>query len=164
MKKKVFGKKLSRERDTRRALFRSLMRAMVLNGKIKTTKAKAKAIQGDVEKIVTLAKSGDVPSRRRLYSLLGNDRATADFVVNKIVPAFSQKISGFTRMVNLPERVGDRAKMVRLEWSLEIEKYIKPLKGKEKAKLEKKKKVKETKENKKPAAKRTLKGLLKKKK
>lgn len=49
MNKKVFGRKLSRSRPAREALFAQLTRALILNGKIVTTKAKAKAIQGDVE-------------------------------------------------------------------------------------------------------------------
>ena len=57
MNKKVFGLKLSRSRPAREALFSALSRAMILSGKIVTTHAKAKAIQGEVEKFVTLAKN-----------------------------------------------------------------------------------------------------------
>jgi len=56
VRKRVFGKKLSRERATRGALFVSLVESLVLNKKIKTTKAKAKAISGMIDKLVTLAK------------------------------------------------------------------------------------------------------------
>lgn len=140
MKNKVYGRQLSMESDTRRALFRSLVRALVINGKIKTTKAKAKAIQGDIEGIITLGKKADVTARRRLYSILGNDRVTANFIVEKVVPAFSMKNSGFTRLTNLPRRVGDNAQMVRLEWIEEIEKYVKSNIGKAKSKVTEKEK------------------------
>jgi large subunit ribosomal protein L17 len=132
MKKNIYGRQLSRERDTRRALFRSLARALVLNGKIKTTKGKAKAMQGFVEKAVTLGKNDSVAARRRLYSMLGNDRVTTSFIVEKVVPAFSKKKSGFTRIINLPRRRGDNAQAVRLEWTESIEKYAKPSKSKTK--------------------------------
>ena len=77
MKKRVYGRKLSRERDTRRALFRTLIRALVKYDKIVTTKAKAKAIQGDIDKLVNLAKKDSIQARRRLFASLGNDKVTA---------------------------------------------------------------------------------------
>lgn len=133
MKKRVFGRQLSRERDTRRALFRSLVRALVLNGKIKTTKAKAKAVQGLVDQIITLGKDESIAARRKLYSVVGNDRVVEDFIVGKVAPKFTDRKSGFTRIVNLPRRVGDNAKVVRLEWVEEVEKYVKPVKIKSRA-------------------------------
>jgi large subunit ribosomal protein L17 len=141
MKKRVFGRQLSRERDTRRALFRSLIRALVSNGKIKTTKAKAKAIQGKIDTLVSLGKKKDISARRRVYAILGNDRKTTDFIFGKIASVFSDRKSGFTRIINLPRRLGDQAEMVRLEWSSEIEKSIKPEKGKTKAKVSEKDKT-----------------------
>lgn len=147
MKKRVFGRHLSRERDTRRALFRSLMRALIINGKIKTTKAKAKAIQADVDKMISLANKEDVASRRRLYSLLANDRLIADYVVRKVITAFAGKNSGFTRVIKLPRRVGDNAEMVRLEWSSEVEKYEISAKGNRKEKAKVKNKVDAKKED-----------------
>jgi large subunit ribosomal protein L17 len=134
MKKRVFGRQLSRERDTRRALFRSLIRALVLNGKIKTTKAKAKAIQGKIDTLVTLGKKNDISARRKAYAVLGNDRVTTDYLFGKVASVFSGRTSGFTRIVNLPRRLGDSAQMVRFEWSVEIEKYNEPGKGKKKNK------------------------------
>lgn len=121
MKKRVFGRHFSRERDTRRALFRSLIRALVFNGKIVTTRAKAKAILGEVENLVTLAKDGGVAAKRSTLSIVGNDRSIAEYIYKVVVPALSGKKSGFTKLTNLPRRVGDRAKMVRLEWVVEVE-------------------------------------------
>lgn len=146
MKKRIFGRYLSRERDTRRALFRSLTRALVINGKIRTTRAKVKAIQADIDKMVTLAKKGDVASKRSLYSLLANDRSIAEHVLKKILPVFSNRKSGFTRITNLPRRVGDNAQMVRLEWSSEVSKYETFVKGKKKEKPRSKADKKETEE------------------
>lgn len=121
MKKKVFGRKLSRDNSSRRALFRLLVRALVANGKIVTTKAKAKAVQPDAERLVNLAKTKDVATIRQVYSFLANDRQTTDRLFNHVAKAFSGKTSGFTRIVNLPRRLGDFAEMARIEWTEKIE-------------------------------------------
>src|SRR3989344_1824618 len=120
MKKKVFGRKLSRDRGSRYALYRSLVRALVLHGEIKTTYAKAKAIIPEIEKLVNLAKKGDVSKRRRVFASLANDRKTTDMLFGKIASAFSGRDSGFTRIIKQPARRGDRSSVVRLEWSQKI--------------------------------------------
>lgn len=121
MNKKVFGRKLSRSRPSREALFVSLARAMILNGKIVTTRAKAKAVQGNLEKFVTLAKKGDVSSRRRILASLDNSRDIVEVLFQKVVPAFSARTSGYTRLISLPARKGDNAKMMRMEWTDKVE-------------------------------------------
>ena|SRR3989344_8496000 len=121
MKKKVFGRKLGRERDTRRALFRSLIKELILHGKIVTTRNKAKAIIPDIDKLVKLAKSKELSSIRRVYSYLGNDRKSIDTLISNMGKMFEKRKSGFTTFVNLPRRKGDFAEMVRLEWSEKIE-------------------------------------------
>lgn len=128
MKKRVYGRKLSRERDTRRALFRALIRALVKYDKIVTTKAKAKAIQGDIDKLVNLAKNDSIQKQRRLFSVLGNDKETAKAFVERIAPSFKERKGGYTRIINLPRRRGDAAEIVRIEWvepMLEKEEKIK---------------------------------------
>lgn len=121
MKKRVFGRQLSRERDTRRALFRSLIRALVKHGKIKTTKAKAKAIQADIDKLVNLAKKDSISAKRRVFAILGNDKETTKKLLIEVVPSFSDRSGGYTRIVPLPARRGDAAQIVRFEWVKEIE-------------------------------------------
>lgn len=116
MKKKVFGRKLSRERDTRRALFRSLIRALVVYEKIRTTKPKAKAIQADIDKIVSLAKKNSVSAKRRVFAALGNDKKTTKKLLEEVAPRFTDRGGGYSRIVALPRRRGDAADMVRLEW------------------------------------------------
>jgi large subunit ribosomal protein L17 len=145
MNKKVFGRKLSRSRPAREALFATLMRAMILNGKIVTTHAKAKAIQGDLDHLVTLAKKGDLSSRRRALSMLDNATESVRILFQKIAPAFSSRNSGFTRTISLPTRKGDNAKMMRMEWTDKVEFEDKKNKDKNddsKAKTAKKKTVK----------------------
>ena len=120
MRKMVFGKKLSRGKKGREALLRSLVRAIIVNGKVVTTKAKAKATIGQIDKLITLAKKGTLDSRRRALAFLGNDRETTDRVVNILAPSFSQRNSGYTKIILLPPRKGDGAQMARLEWVDEI--------------------------------------------
>ena len=121
MKKRVFGRQLSRDRDTRRALFRSLIRALVEHGKINTTKAKAKAIQADIDKLVNLAKKDSISAKRRIFAILGNDKETTKKILKEVVPSFSDRSGGYTRIVPLPARRGDAAQIVRFEWVKEIE-------------------------------------------
>lgn len=117
MNKKVFGKKLSRGRPAREALFASLIRAFVLSGKIETTKAKAKAIQRDLEKIVSLARKGTLSSRRQILANLDNAKDATEAIFVKVSRSFSKRSSGFTKIVNIGSRKGDNSPMVRIEWT-----------------------------------------------
>lgn len=105
--------KLSRATSTRRALLRSLTRALVINGKIKTTFAKAKFAQKFVEKLAHQAQDTSVSARRRVLAEMGNDRRIVNSLFN--IVKGSTRTSGLTRIVNLPNRKGDAAKMARLE-------------------------------------------------
>lgn len=147
MNKHVFGRKLSRSRPAREALFASLARSLILNGKIETTKAKAKAVAGMLDKFVSLAKRGDINSRRRVLASLDNAKDATNTLFTKIAPAFAKRNSGFTRLIMLPVRRGDMAKMVRIEWTEKIEdqstsKSKKEIKRAKKEKVETKKTIK----------------------
>ncbi|HET7099302.1 MAG TPA: 50S ribosomal protein L17 [Patescibacteria group bacterium] len=117
MNKKVFGRKLSRSRPAREALFSSLSRSMILTGKINTTRAKAKAVIPDVEKLVTLSKKGDLSARRRALSMLNNADDAIEALFGRVATAFANRQSGFTRLISLPRRKGDNAQLVRIEWT-----------------------------------------------
>ena len=119
MNKRVFGKKLSRERATRDALFVSLIESLVVNSKIKTTKTKAKAIQGMIDKLVTLAKKDTLSSKRQILKNLRGNKKVATVFWTDLIKKFVAKTSGFTRIVPLVSRKGDMAEMVRLEWTYE---------------------------------------------
>jgi large subunit ribosomal protein L17 len=147
MKKRVFGRQLSQATKSRKALFRSLVKALVINGKIKTTKAKAKAVQGMVDKIINLAKDGSLSKKRKVYALLGNDRKISNQIFEIVKTGFSERNSGYTRVVNLPERRGDLSPMVRLEWTEEIGIKEKGKSDKSKKKVEEKSKSKKQKKD-----------------
>ncbi len=116
MKKKVFGRKLSRDTDTRKALFRAIVRSLIMHDSVTTTKAKAKAVQGMVDTLVKLSKDKSVVSQRKLFSVLANDRVTAELLNSRVAGFTSDRVSGFTRLINLPPRKGDLAAVVRMEW------------------------------------------------
>lgn len=153
MNKRRFGRKLGRGQGARKALFRSLTKALVEHGSITTTKAKAKAYQSEIDKLVKLAKKGNLDARRRVYAKLGNDRLTTDKIFSDVAKAFSSRNGGYTRTVNLPRRKGDNAEIVRLEWTEEVGERSKSSKGRISRKGEKESK-------KKPVVKRAL-GRLK---
>lgn len=117
MVKKIFGKKLSRERATREALFISLIESLVINKKIITTRAKAKAIVGLVDRLVSLAKKGTLSSKRQILRRLKGNKKISTMIWTEIVEYFPERNSGFTRIIPLTQRKGDMAKMVRLEWT-----------------------------------------------
>lgn len=140
MKKKVLGRKLSRDRDSRRALKRALLASLVRNGAIKTTYAKAKFVQKEAERLMVLAKKESLEARRKVFRQLANNREITDGIFTIARKRFKEVGSGFTRIINLPPRLGDNAAMVRLEWSRQPEssaviKDIKSIRGK--AKLDK---------------------------
>lgn len=120
MRHRVFGRKLNRDIKERKALFRSLINAMILRGQIKTTYAKAKAVGSLIEKLVTKAKDGSRSSIGQISSVLNIDE-TVKKLVNDIAPRFKDKIGGFIRMIRLGRRQGDNAQVVRMEWTIKEE-------------------------------------------
>lgn len=122
MRKRVFGKKLSRGHKSRKALYRSLVRALVVNGSIVTTGAKAKVMRREVDKIMILIKDGSLAARRRVLAKLGNDRATTDELFGTYGVLTKTRSSGFTKRTLLLPRKGDNAEMARVEW---VEKPVK---------------------------------------
>jgi large subunit ribosomal protein L17 len=153
MKKMVFGRKLSRGRKARKALFRSLTQALILRGTMVTTKAKAKAVQGDIDKIISLAKKNSLSATRKASAILGNNRELTLRLAG-IAKAFVARTSGFTKIILLPRRKGDNAEMARIEWSQKID-----LEPKKEAKKEE---IKETKTKKKIVKIKTTKKTVKK--
>jgi large subunit ribosomal protein L17 len=115
MKKNVFGRKLSRDKNERRALFTSLMSALVMRERIVTTEAKAKAIRADVEKLVTKAKEGGNAAKLILKKSLS--QAAFDKILNEIAPRFDKKQGGYVRLVKIGRRFGDDAPTVLIEWT-----------------------------------------------
>src|SRR5882762_3358277 len=113
MKNQIFGRQLQRDTHERKALFNSLMSALIVHESIKTTEAKAKAIKGQIEKFVTKAKT-DSQAQRRLQAHFSHD--VLQKLLNDVAPRFVNRPGGYTRIIRLGKRLRDNAKMVMLEW------------------------------------------------
>lgn len=114
MRKQVFGRKLQRDTNERKALFKSLMTALIEKESIKTTEAKAKAVKGQMEKLVTKARDGGAEAERALQAYFAHP--VMKKLVTDIAPRFAGRPGGYTRIVKIGNRLRDNAKMVVLEW------------------------------------------------
>ena len=114
MKHRVFGRRLKRSRGHRRALFRNLITDLFRHGKIRTTEAKAKAVQGGAEKLITLARRGDLNARRQVARTITDDLVLRN-LFEEIAPRYEERPGGYTRILKLGPRLGDGAPMVVLE-------------------------------------------------
>ena len=112
------GRKFGREADQRTALTRGLMRSLFKNKSIKTTLAKAKEIRRPAEKLITIAKKGDLASRRLVIARL-NDQLIGNDLVDNIVPQIKRN-SGFLRIERNGFRRGDNAEMATISFVDEI--------------------------------------------
>ena len=121
MRHSVAGKKLDRTTGARKALRRNLIKQFFTHERIHTTKAKAAAIRGEAEHIITIARnsangtdSEKVAARRLVVSKLG-DNQVLKRVFEEIAPRFANRNGGYTRVMKLGPRLGDSAEMVILE-------------------------------------------------
>ena len=114
MRHAVAGRKLSRPTGHRLALYRNLVTDLLRYERVKTTLAKARAIQPIAEKIVTLGKSDSVHHRRMAASQLYDAKIVQKlFVV--LGPRFSERPGGYTRVLRLGQRLGDAAEIAIIE-------------------------------------------------
>lgn len=135
MRHQVAGRKLNRDIKERKALFKNLIIALITHGRIRTTVAKAKAIRGLAEKLVTRAKDGSSSALRQVSSFLTSKEAINKLTTN-IAPRFTGKIGGYVRMIRVGVRKGDNAEEAILEWSQgdEKDKTLRPKPAQEKKK------------------------------
>jgi large subunit ribosomal protein L17 len=114
MRHRKKGRKLNRRHKQRQALFKGLIRSLILKEEIKTTEAKAKAIKGLTDKLISKAKSGSLSARRQVLAFLP-DKQAVDRLFDVIVPRVKHRTSGFTRLIRLNRRQGDNALVVKME-------------------------------------------------
>jgi large subunit ribosomal protein L17 len=107
--------KLSRSASHRKALLRNLSRQLIQHERIKTSQAKAKAVKPEVEKLITLAKRGDLHARRQALSALGQDKFVVHKLFVEVGPRYAERPGGYTRIVKLGPRRSDSTEMVLLE-------------------------------------------------
>ena len=112
------GRKFGRETDQRTALTRGLMRSLFKNKSISTTLAKAKEIRRPAEKLITIAKKGDLASRRLVIARI-NDQLIGNELVDVIAPQLKRN-SGYLRIERTGFRRGDNAEMATISFVDEI--------------------------------------------
>lgn len=121
MRHQVAGYKLSRNRDQRNALRRTLINQLFEHERIQTTRTKALAIRGDAERLITLARNSangsdiDKVNARRLAASRMANPDTVRKLFDDIAPRYANRPGGYTRMLKLGLRQGDASEIVLLE-------------------------------------------------
>ncbi len=127
------NRKLGRTSSQRKALLRDLVSDLIINERIKTTKARAKEVSKLADKMVSLGKRGDLHARRQAVKVLRNELAaveeTEDAIIvesvvqklfNEVAPRYETRNGGYTRVLNTEPRRGDGAPMAILEFVEEV--------------------------------------------
>src|SRR5919107_2490280 len=115
MAHRIGGRKLIRKQGPRLALYKNLTVSILRYERVKTTEAKAKEIRGRVERVITLAKRGDLAARRTVLSQFPNEPLVVTKLFDEIAPKYADRTSGFTRIVKIGKRQGDAAEIVQIE-------------------------------------------------
>ncbi len=116
MRHRKEGKKFHREKGQRKSFIRSLMTALIKNGKMETTEARAKAIKPLVEKAVTMAKKKDLASRRLLISRL-HDKKIVQKLCDELADKYASRKGGYLRIIKLAKiRKRDGTRLVSIEF------------------------------------------------
>lgn len=113
MQKRQKGRKFSRRKGVRNALFHAIIRALAQKEKIQTTEAKAKEIAPLMERLITRAKHNTLHSRRELLSYL--DVKLVKKMVEEIAPRYRERQGGYTRITKIAPRKSDSARMAIVE-------------------------------------------------
>lgn len=114
MRHRKKGKILSRKIGPRKALFRDLACALILNDKIKTTETKAKAVKPIIERLISRGKVNNLDNLRKINSYLQDKKAT-DKILKELGPRYQERRGGYLRIIKIGERRGDGAPLVVLE-------------------------------------------------
>ena len=116
MRHRVKTKSFHRPKEQREHLFVNLACALIENGRIQTTEAKAKALRPFIEKLITLAKKQTVHSRRLINSRLKHHKSAADKLFKELAPLYQDRNGGYTRIYKLDKRRrGDDAELAIIE-------------------------------------------------
>lgn len=115
MRHKVAGRLFGRPANQRKALLRGLVSSLFEHQRIETTVAKAKAIKGIAENLVTFGKRGDLHAKRMVMSYIPN-RTIMSKLFSEIAPRFADRNGGYLRIIQTRQRVNDRAQMAIIEF------------------------------------------------
>jgi large subunit ribosomal protein L17 len=114
MRHQAKGRQLSRTSEHRRALMRNMATSLILYGRIETTVAKAKELRPYAEKLITLARRGDLHARRLVAQKI-REREALSRLFTEIGPRFAARPGGYIRILKLGHRPGDGAEVARIE-------------------------------------------------
>ena len=107
-------RKLGRTSDHRKAMLRGMVTYLIENGQIETTVTRAKEVKAMAEKMITIAKSSDLHSKRQVYSYITKESVAKKFM-EEVAPKFADKNGGYTRVIKTGPRRGDAAEMCIIE-------------------------------------------------
>ena len=114
MKHNIKNKKLNKNSSHRKAMFMNMSNSLIKHEQITTTAPKAKELRRFVEKLITLGKKGDLLSRRKIVSIL-QDQKMSKKVFDVLANRYKERSGGYTRIVKLGNRFGDNASMAVIE-------------------------------------------------
>jgi len=111
---KKTGRKLGRNSDHRKAMFRNMAVSLIVHESISTTLPKAKELRRTIEPLITLAKEDGVAKRRRAFDKL-RDKAAVGKLFDEIGPRFKERTGGYLRILKKGSRSGDSAQMALVQ-------------------------------------------------
>jgi large subunit ribosomal protein L17 len=111
---RVKGRQLSRTAAHRKAMLRNMATSLFQHERVETTVAKAKELRPFAERLITLARRGDLHARRQVERYI-KDRAVSGRLFAEIGPRFAGRPGGYTRILKLGHRSGDGAELARIE-------------------------------------------------
>ena len=114
MRHRLAGRRLGRPTDQRKALYRGLVRDLLIHERIQTTVAKAKEVRGLAERVITYGKKGTLNHRRLALAFLP-DKDVVARVFDELSQRYEDRPGGYTRVLKLGPRKGDGAPMAILE-------------------------------------------------
>ena len=115
MPKPTKGPRLGGSSSHQKAMLANLATSLFEHGRIKTTETKAKAVKPELEKLITLARRGDLHARRQALATLGQDKFAVYKLFEEIAPRYLERPGGYTRILKLGPRRSDATEMVFLE-------------------------------------------------
>ena len=114
MRHRKSGRKLNRTSSHRKALMRNMVTSLLDHERIETTDAKAKALRGVADRMITLGKRGDLHARRQALSVIRSREVTAK-LFDELAERFRDRPGGYTRVIKVGNRVGDCAPVSIIE-------------------------------------------------
>ncbi len=108
------SRKLGRTTDYRKAMLRAMVTFLLENGQIETTVTRAKEVRAVAEKMITIAKTNDLHSKRQVMAYVTKE-SVAKKLFDEIAPNYADRQGGYTRIIKTGPRRGDAAEMALIQ-------------------------------------------------